>query len=64
MSDRRLREDVEVRSLFDPDLEIVLKARDSLSDPDRWVQVISSVASSGQSLRSSSCANSFSLARQ
>ncbi len=38
MSDRRLRADVEVRSFFDPDLEVVLKARDSLSDPDKWMQ--------------------------
>ncbi len=38
MSDRRLREDVEVRSFFDPDLEIVMKARDSLSDPEKWIQ--------------------------
>ena len=38
MSDRRLREDVEVHSFFDPDLEIVLKSRDALSDPDKWIQ--------------------------
>ena len=28
MSDRRLREDVEVHSFLDPDLEVVLKARE------------------------------------
>ncbi len=38
MSDRRLREDVEVHSLFDPDLEAVLQARNSLSDPENWIQ--------------------------
>ena len=64
MSDRHLREDVEVHSFSVPALEVVLKARNSLSNSDRWVQVISAVASSGQSLRSGSCTNSFSLARQ
>ena len=38
MSDRGLREDVEVYSFFDPDLEVVLKARNSLSDPEKWIQ--------------------------
>ncbi len=38
MSDRRLREDVEVHSFLDPDLELVLKARERLSHPDRWIQ--------------------------
>ncbi len=38
MSDRRLREDVEVYAFLDPDLEVVLKARNSLSDPERWIQ--------------------------
>ena len=38
MSDRRLRKDVEVHSFLDPDLEVVLKARNSLSDPDKWMQ--------------------------
>ena len=38
MSDRRLRQDVEVHSFLDPDLEVVLKARNSLSDPDKWIQ--------------------------
>ena len=33
LSERRLREDVEVHSFLDPDLEVVLKARDSFSDP-------------------------------
>jgi hypothetical protein len=38
LSERRLREDVEVHSFLDPDLEVVLKARNSLSDPDNWIQ--------------------------
>ena len=38
MSDRRLRRDVEVRRFLDPDLEVVLKARERLSDPDKWMQ--------------------------
>ena len=38
MSDRRPREDVEVHSFLDPDLEVVLKARNWLSDSDKWIQ--------------------------
>ncbi len=38
MSDRRRRKDVEVYGFLDPDLEVVLKARNSLSDPDKWIQ--------------------------
>ena len=38
MSDRRLRKDVEVYGFLDPDLEVVLKARNSLSDPEKWIQ--------------------------
>ena len=38
LSERRLREDVEVHSFLDPDLEVVLNARISLSDPDKWIQ--------------------------
>ena len=40
MSHRRLRKDVEVYGFLDPDLEVVLKARNSLSDPDKWIQAI------------------------
>ena len=38
MSDRSLRQDVEVHSFLDPDLEVVLEARNWLSDPDKWIQ--------------------------
>ncbi len=38
MSDRRLREDIEVHSFLDPDLELVLRARNSLADPEKWLQ--------------------------
>ncbi len=38
MSDRRLRKDVEVYGSLDRDLEVVLKARNSLSDPEKWIQ--------------------------
>jgi hypothetical protein len=38
MSDRRIREDVEVHSLLDPDLELVLEARNGLADPEKWIQ--------------------------
>ncbi len=38
MSDRRLRQDVEVYGFLDPDLEVVLRARNLLSDPEKWIQ--------------------------
>jgi hypothetical protein len=38
MSDRRISEDVEVHSFLDLDLEVVLKARSGLADPEKWIQ--------------------------
>jgi hypothetical protein len=38
MSDRRIRQDVEVHSFLDLDLKLVLTARNSLADPEKWIQ--------------------------
>ena len=38
MSDRRIRENVEVHSFLDLDLNVVLTARNGLADPEKWIQ--------------------------
>ena len=38
MSDRRIRENVEVHSFLDLDLNVVLTARYGLADPEKWIQ--------------------------
>jgi sugar phosphate isomerase/epimerase len=38
MSDRRIRENVQVHRFLDLDLEVVLRARNGLADPEKWIQ--------------------------